>query len=227
MVQAPPFFMIPKPRLKRVGSEGVMCLALLVGCLVGAQNVYAQSVATPRATTGGANPAVFVADVGGRTPQFCSISAPSLSQTTNPINVRALSGATLEIENFINTTTLASQAASVAVAFDAVCNYPHSLSLGSANNGLWRQSTAPAIAPFANAVPYRALASWGDQVVDLNADSGSRRAVTSSVLAQSPRIGQVTLSLQIDPGATNVATNSPLLQGTYSDLITVTLGPQS
>ena len=211
-----------RPSLGWGWGIGIVCATFLATDPAAAQNV-----AVPVATTGGANPAVFLTDVGGRIPQFCSIGAPSLSQTANPVNVRALSGATLEIENFLNATTLATQAASVEVAFDAVCNYPHLLSLGSANNGLWRQSTAIAIAPFANAVPYRALATWGDQVVNLDADSGSRRAVVSSILTQSARFGQVTLSLQVASGATNVATNSPLLQGSYSDLITVTLGPQS
>ena len=212
-------------------SEFVTCTgraALAAGCALclSATSVAAQNVA-PAPTVGGANPAVFVSDVGGRIPQFCSIGAASFSQTRSPINVRSISAATLEIENFVNATTLASQAASVEVAFDAVCNYPHFLTLGSANNGLWRQSTAPAVAPFANAVPYRASAAWGDQAINLDADSGSRRAVSSRVLAEAPRIGQVTFSLQVDAGATNVARNSPLLQGSYSDLITVTLGPQS
>ena len=206
----------------RVSVIAATCAAMFM-----ATSVSAQTVGGPGSTTGGANPAVFVTDVGGRIPQFCSISAPSLSQVSNPINVRTISGATLEIENFINATTLASQAASVQVAFDAVCNYPHLMTLGSANNGLWRQSVAPAVAPFANAVPYRAIAVWGDIQVELDADSGSRRAVASSVSSLLPRSGQVILSLQVDPGATNVATNSPLLQGSYSDLITITLGPQS
>ena len=208
-------------------SGGVVVAMICAALLVGANPVSAQTLVSPVATIGGANPAVFVTDVGGRIPQFCSIGAASLSQASNPINVRAVTGATLEIETFVNATTLASQAASVEVAFDAVCNYPHLLTLASANNGLWRQSVAPAVAPFANAVPYRATATWGDVQIKLDADSGSRRAVSSKSSSQTPRAGQVTLALQVDPGASNVATNSPLLQGSYSDLITVTLGPQS
>jgi hypothetical protein len=202
-------------------------LAFACGVTMTAGPVWAQTTTPGAPTVGGANPAIFINSVGGNTPRFCSIGALSLAQTSNPINVKALTGATLEIETFINSSTLAVQAASVDVAFDAVCNYPHLLTIASANNGLWQQTSVPPVAPFANAVPYRASAVWGDTQVNLDADSGSRRAVSSSSLTQTPRAGQVTLSLQVEPGASNVATNSPLLQGNYSDLITVTLGPQS
>jgi hypothetical protein len=213
---------LPALGLVRAGAWTVGALM----CFVGGAN--AQAITAPTATNGGANPAVFLSGVGGRTPQFCSISSASLSNTILPVNVKSLTGATLEIETLVNPTTLQTQAASVQLAMQAVCNYPHELTLSSANNGLWRQSSTSAAppAPFASAVPYLATASWGVQDVSISADTASRRPVTTNSSVDEPRFGNITLSLQIDPGASNVATNSPLLAGTYSDLITITLGPQ-
>jgi hypothetical protein len=209
-----------------VSRWAIWCaLGLATGLVV---PVSAQTIASPSATVGGANPAIFLNDVGGRTPQFCSISAASLSNTAQVINVKALTGATLEIETLVNPTTLITQGASVQLAMQAVCNYPHELTLSSANNGLWRQSPTNATppAPFASAVPYAAIASWGAQQITINADTGSRRPITTNSSIDQPQFGEITLSLTVDPGASNVTTNSPLLAGSYSDLITITLGPQ-
>jgi hypothetical protein len=220
-------FYIPRSTaLTGVARVAVVCVAGL--CIGFGSVTQAQSIPAATATVGGANPAIFLNGVGGRIPQFCSLSAASLANTSQPVNVKSLTGATLEIETLVNPTTLRTQGASVELALQAVCNYPHELTLSSANNGLWRQAATGAVppAPFASAVPYQATASWGLQSVALNADTGSRRPVNSVSSIDEPRFGDITLSLQVDPGASNVATNSPLLAGTYSDLITITLGPQ-
>jgi hypothetical protein len=211
-----------------MGASRAVIVCVTGLCLCFGSRASAQNIPAVAATTGGANPAVFLNDIGGRIPQFCSLSAASLANASQPVNVKSLTGATLEIETLVNPTTLRTQGASVELALQAVCNYPHELTLSSANNGLWRQAATGAAtpAPFASAVPYQATASWGLQTVALNADTGSRRPVNAVSSIDEPRFGDITLSLQVDPGASNVATNSPLLAGTYSDLITITLGPQ-
>jgi hypothetical protein len=40
------------------------------------------------------------------------------------------------------------------------------------------------------------------------------------------RAGQILLRLEIQPGASNLASNSPLVAGTYSDTLRVTVEPQ-
>ena len=82
--------------------------------------------------------------VVGSAPQICVLQPPRLAPGAQ-VNFRGLSGETLQIDQMVDSTTLAANAASASVQFDAVCSFPHRLRIESQNNGLWRTSELAAI----------------------------------------------------------------------------------
>jgi hypothetical protein len=166
--------------------------------------------------------------VNGNVPQTCTIGAPLLS-AGRQINFRGLNGTTLQIDQLVDPTTLSTNAASVEVRFEAVCNLAHRLQVETQNNGLWPTSERAAVAPegFGDAVPYRADLTWADRTLRLNADAGVRRIADNSVFVNGPAVGDILLRLEVDAGASNDRANAPLLAGIYGDTIRITLEPQS
>lgn len=165
--------------------------------------------------------------VSAQTPQVCSLGQVTGAGGDGAVNVQALSGSTLRIERFVDPSTLTTRAASTAVSLEASCNYPHSLTISSDNNGLWREQGGAAPNGFATAVPYRASVEWAGAERVFDATAASRAAVDQSVQIGEPHAGTLRLSLQVQRGATNLATNAPLVGGSYSDSLRITLGPQS
>jgi hypothetical protein len=139
-----------------------------------------------------------------------------------------LNGSALRIDQLVDPTTLSTNAASIEVTFEAICNLPHRLKIETQNNGLWRSSergTAPTNG-FGNAVPYRARLDWNDDVLHLSADARVHRIAESSLLVNQGRFGELHLRLEIDSGSTNVQANAPLLAGSYGDTLRIFLEPQ-
>jgi len=143
------------------------------------------------------------------------------------------------VENFVNPTgavfvvaeltdpsTLTTRAAGLSLTLNAMCNSPHRLIVASENAGLWRTEVTGFATGFANAVPYRMGLTWADETRDLLATANTRQAVEWEMLIGRPNTGDVELDFSIDAGSTNAGQGAPLLSGSYSDVVTVTVESQ-
>lgn len=194
---------------------------LILASVCMANAAMAQTTETP-----GTTPVVRVYAVEGDAPRFCAVGTPTLSTTVNN-NIRSLTGGVVTIDTLADPTTLTTRAAQFGILLDAVCNYAHRLTITSENNGLWRDPVAGVTpAGFAGAIPYRATVDWAGDETILDAEAESRREQAETALVSLPYAGNVLIDVAITAGATNKATNTPLLAGTYRDTIRVTIEPQ-
>ncbi len=163
----------------------------------------------------------------GSAPQICALQPPRMAPGTQT-NFRGLSGETLQIDQMTDSTTLAANAASASLQFEAVCTFPHRLRLESQNNGMWRTSELAAIPTggFTYAVPYRAEVSWVGFNTSLDADALSRRVAERGVTIDRPGAGTLELRIEIQQGASNVRANAPVIAGYYGDTLRIVLEPQ-
>ena len=166
-------------------------------------------------------------EVTGSAPPVCAMAEPRLT-TGSMINIRSLSGDSLQIDRLVDPRTLSTNGASAEVSFDAACTVPHRIVLESLGNGLWRNDASGSgrSAGFADGVPYSAEITWGgvrERFETTAVSRGSNRRTTDVAEAT---VGELKLALSIQPGASNGALNAPLLAGVYSDTITITLEPQ-
>lgn len=162
----------------------------------------------------------------GSVPQICSVDQPQLLGGVPAVNISSLTGQSVTIAQLVDTRTLAANAASFDVGFTAFCNYAHRLVVESQNNGLWRQDLTPPAQGFADAVPYTANVRWAGTDVTLQANAAVRQISDLTVPVNMPAAGQIELRFQVAPGASNALSFAPLLAGTYSDVIRVTVEPQ-
>jgi hypothetical protein len=183
-------------------------------------------LALPGTAQAQARIATRTAPVVGNAPNVCVLQQPRLAQGAQN-NFRGLNGNTLQIDTLVDPSTLATRGASAELRFNAVCNFPHRLRVEAQNNGLWR--TGSTVLPpqgFAYAIPYQALLSWGAGTILLNADAQIRRIHEERITVDQPTAGEVQLRVEIQPGASNVQSNAPVIAGNYGDLLRVTLEPQ-
>jgi hypothetical protein len=164
--------------------------------------------------------------VTGNSPNICVLQAPTVASGAQ-VNFRGLNGTLLQIDSLVDSTTLATNAAAVELRFDAVCNFPHQLRVEASNNGLFRSSSIVA-APqgFASAIPYQARFNWGQQTLLLNADAQIRRLNEQSIRVTDPTAGNLSMRFEIQPGASNVQSNAPVIAGNYAETLRITLEPQ-
>ncbi|MBI1684319.1 hypothetical protein [Caulobacter hibisci] len=165
--------------------------------------------------------------VQGQAPKICTIATPTLG-AGQLVNFLTLTGGTLQVDQLTDPTTLSTRAASAEVTFAAVCNYAHQIVLESQNNGLWRSELGltPTPTGFSDAVPYTATLAWGPVNNRFEADASARQIRDSAQAVDQPVAGDVTLRLDIQPGATNLQTNAPLVSGVYRDTLRLTVEPQ-
>jgi hypothetical protein len=165
--------------------------------------------------------------VNGSIPNICVMQQPRLAAGAQ-VNFLGLTGTTLRIDALVDPLTLATRAASINLSLDAVCNFPHRLRIEAQNNGLFRSSNTATQTPngFASAIPYTASINWGPQGATLNADALVRRVHEEAIAVANPTAGQVLLRLDIQPGASNVQSNAPVIAGNYGDVLRVTLEPR-
>jgi len=84
----------------------------------------------------------------------------------------------------------------------------------------------PAPPGFSDAVPYTATLIWGPVNSTFEADASSRQIRDRAQSVDRPVAGQILLRLRIQPGATNLQTNAPLVSGVYRDTLRLTVEPQ-
>jgi hypothetical protein len=178
-----------------------------------------------RAQTSGDNTRDMV--VRGHVPQVCALATPTLAGGTLN-NFRTLNGSSLEVDQLTDPVTLSTRAASARISFAAICNFAHQIVLESRNNGLWRSELGltPAPTGFSDAVPYTATLEWGPIHTSLQADASDRRIRDRTQAVDQPVAGDIVLRLDIQPGATNLQTNAPLVSGVYRDTLRLTVEPQ-
>lgn len=136
------------------------------------------------------------------------------------------SGAVFVVAQLTDPATLTTRAAGLNLTLNAMCNSPHRLVVESQNAGLWRTEVTGLATGFANAVPYRMGLTWADETRDLLATANSRETVEWEMLIGRPATGDVQLDFNIDAGSTNAGLGAPLLSGSYSDVVTVTVESQ-
>ena len=201
------------------GSSPVMVLSsptsrslgFLIGALGIAMPAAAQEVST-------------VTVVGSAEDQ-CVLGQPELG--TGPVeNFNSPSGAVFVVSQLTDPVTLTTRGAQLSLELEAMCNGPHRLTVASENAGLWRTGVSIGASGFGSAVPYRVQLGWAAENRNLIAEAASRQAVDGELLVGRPNAGDVLLDFIIDAGATNAGTGAPLLSGTYSDVLTVTVDSQ-
>ena len=165
--------------------------------------------------------------VSASAPPVCAMQEPTLA-AGGQINFKGLNGNTLQIDHLVDPATLGAAGASANVKFDAICNYPHRITVEAQNNGLWQTSERSPVPPegFAYAIPYSATIEWGLEHGRLDADAKVRRIAERSITVNRPTSGEIKLRLEIEAGASNVQANAPLLAGFYGDTLRITLEPQ-
>lgn len=171
--------------------------------------------------------AVTALPVTGNVPQICAMQRGEI-QPGSAVNIIGLDGDTLRIAQFVDPSTLAVKAASVTIKFEAVCNFPHSIRVESANTGLWptdgRISQVPS--GFAYAVPYTAQLNWGPVNAQFDADAKARRISQRDIPVDTAVAGELNLRIEIAEGASNVENRAPVVAGTYVDTVRIFLEPR-
>jgi hypothetical protein len=194
----------------------------LLTCALVASLAYPTASALAQSEEASANMAVT-----GSAPQICSLQPANLA-AGNQVNFTSVTGNLLQITALVDPTTLAANAASVVVSFEAVCNFPHRISLESENNGLWQTDGSlnqPADG-FAYAVPYEAEVAWGEVRGRLEANANVRRISEQRLNVDQATSGEVELRISIQPGASNTRVNAPVLAGFYRDTLRIILEPR-
>lgn len=189
--------------------------------------LIATALAPAAAVAQSSQPAARTIPVVAHAPQVCAVQAPQIAGGRQ-VNFRGLNGSTLQIDRLVDPTTLSTNAASTEIRFEAVCNYPHRLTLETQNNGLFQtiEHTSRPAEGFGHAIPYRATLSWGLENLRLDADAKVRRISDRTIFIDRATSGDMLLRLEIDPGATNDRANAPLIAGYYGDTLRVTVEPQ-
>jgi len=163
---------------------------------------------------------------GGEAPPMCAVtSAPTSSQAANvQLNSADLSQGRIVIDQLVDTSTAQLQPASITLSFDVTCNAPHRVLIRSVNGALEPENQPAALAErFVTEVYYSALLTWDDTTIEMTA-SGDAATARSQSLTSFAVTGQVDLEIKVDASLNDMGT--PLLEGTYSDTLVITLGPQ-
>jgi hypothetical protein len=165
--------------------------------------------------------------VSGSAPQICAVSNPVLTAGAL-VNFQSLNGTMLQLSKLADSRTLATNAASATVTFAAVCNYPHQIILESQNNGLYRDGAvgSPPPSGFADGVPYTASLTWGSVTSQFFVAATTRQTTQDRVVVPAATAGNIQIQLTIQAGASNLTANAPLIAGTYTDTLRITVEPQ-
>lgn len=163
----------------------------------------------------------------GSAPQVCVIDQAQI-QAGELNNIVGIDGDTLRIDELTDKQTLAARATSATLSFPAVCNFPHRVRIESESNGLWPTDGRmySEASGFAYALPYTAEVRWGPGIARFAADAKIRRVAQSSVNIDEPTAGNLEMRIEIEPGASNVRSNAPVLAGTYGDVLRIFLEPR-
>lgn len=159
----------------------------------------------------------------GRSPPVCTFSSAFASRSSQNMAFAggSSSGATISIPEMTEATSATLKPASMLLSVSAVCNVGHQVTLTSTRGALVPEMTANiAQGDFLDKIRYRAVAEWGADAVVLAADSGTGPSTVMRDIA-GPRKGDLRLQISVD-GSNNDLT-IPVLAGTYSDSLILTI----
>ena len=124
---------------------------------------------------------------------------------------------TITLTQFIDPSTALVTASTMPLQIsNAMCNYNAWLSVSSQNGGMTSSNASTVVGgSFLTTVPYTVQASWGTLTVTLDTSTGNKVAKTQAAGANA---GALSLNFA------TVASTLPVVQGTYSDVVTVKIG---
>ncbi len=145
----------------------------------------------------------------------CTLSSPAISGSS--VNA-SYAANTITLTQLIDpTTALVNQASLTLQIVNAMCNNNAWVSLRSQNGGLTSANSGVASGSggFLAVIPYTVAATWGGLNLTLDTNSGVNVAKVPTGGANS---GSLSLNVVTQKSA------SPVVQGTYSDVLTVKVG---
>jgi hypothetical protein len=153
--------------------------------------------------------------ISGVAAPVCLLGTPNPSGSSNA----TYTANTITLVQFIDpSTALVNESSMTLNITNAMCNYSAWLSVGSQNGGL-KPSNAPTVlsgsSGFLTLVPYTVEANWGSVHVSLDTSAGIK---TATVQAGGANSGGLSLVF-----ATHKS-SLPVVQGNYSDTVTVKIG---
>ena len=124
---------------------------------------------------------------------------------------------TITLTQFIDPSTALVTASTMPLQIsNAMCNYNAWLSISSANGGLTSSTASTVVGgSFLTIVPYTVQASWGTLSITLDTSTGNKVA---KVQAAGANVGALSLNFATQPSTL------PVVQGSYSDVVTVKVG---
>jgi hypothetical protein len=161
----------------------------------------------------------------GQAQASCGFSAPQSMQASNmALASNSASQNVISITSLVTPNTAQLLPGSISLTLKGLCNQSHSLSITTANGGLKPQGgiTSPLSAGFASRVDYIAQVTWAATSASLSTSGLSGQSTPAAVTAGAYS-GNLFLQITINASG---AGNQPLIAGTYTDILTVTLSPQ-
>lgn len=158
--------------------------------------------------------------IGGEAENVCSIPTAPFQQSA----VRAsLSGTTITLDPFTNTTNALLLGGSIEIRFSNVmCNFAAKLGIIT-QNGAMTGTGLPSIqagsGAFISAVDYNAQAVWGGVSTGLLFTASNPPGGKKEIQVPGANLGVLRLVLLFQSYTT------PILAGTYTDVLTVKVGP--
>lgn len=156
-------------------------------------------------------------------PKFCQFtSVPGFSGTINASGVAILGTSTVNIDTASSSSGVMNDFAFTFTA-NATCNSPSKFHLTSLGNGL-KPSPSPGVASgvFLNHIDYQASGKWNGGAASALTTTGGAGPIMSNDRLQATAVaGQVTVDV-----TALLNTSAPLLAGTYTDTLRLSLEPQ-
>jgi len=161
----------------------------------------------------------------GTVPALAGLSRPSAADSLNmTLDSADLSAALVRIASLVEPETGLLRTSRITLRFEAFCNTLCDIGMASQNGGLKAGGDMPVEqGAFTQHVNYGAQLIWGNLATGFETTGAG--AVSAPPLATAgPARGELTLTLEIQPGGHNV--NEPILSGTYQDVLTISLMPR-
>lgn len=162
--------------------------------------------------------------VTGSVVRMCILAAPQVN-LGSATNIGSVSGATVHIAD-LSGDDMTTRATNFSAQLSAMCNFSHQIVVSSDRGGLWRSPVGAGAPGFALGVPYSATVRWNGAEATLRATAASESTQQQTLTAAFPASGDIAIDFHVDQAATNAGSGTPLVSGTYTDTIRITMGPQ-
>ena len=159
---------------------------------------------------------------GGIAPPLCSFTALPTELASDNMGLAAGGMNTIQIDTLIDPASSLLNRASIQIEIIGTCNQTHYVSVMTKNGGLALETPDEVLAgTFASHVNYRAQINWAGQSVEMSTDGAPGKKTPTTVVGGANH-GPLSLRIVIDDLDNDMAT--PLIAGTYTDIITIQIG---